>query len=795
MEGKDGAKQRLKRLLTGNAVLCALIGALAYIAVTAVVALSSSPKQFDLRAGDIAPQTIAATKDILDEATTNANKERVAAGVSVSYMEASGAREESLARLDTIFSQMEDARAFGEALKYGTGSFSRTYLPPPSDVSGEGELPTDLTDMPDQAATDEQARTDETPIPPTPSPTARPAVTRIPDGEIQRAQYEAAAKFIPDLTLSTWQMTILLGMPPQDLIDTRDETRRVLSDAMDSMIVEGQTDSAITGIQRQLIVNMPLDVCYNIAMPAVRACIQPNMILNIAEIEQRREEARAAVEPVYIKQGQNIVIAGNRVTAEQIKLLNDLGLLSGKPFDRMLLGGVCLMVGLTMMVFILYLRLFERKIASQPHQLLLLTTLALITIAATLGLQAISPNLAPLAMGALLATALISPQIGFAFNVFLCVLLGCLPRGAGSYAQQMLRVITQGMLGGTLGIFVMAGHSKRITMLFAGAYVALFNMVSMFALGFITNSSMSSILNEALFACGGGLLAALAALGLQPALEWVFNVVTPAKLIELANPNQPLLQRIMMETPGTYHHSLMVANIGESAADAIGANGLLVRVGAYYHDAGKLLHPQYFKENQLAENPHDTMEPYTSAQLIISHVSEGVALAQQYRLPKQVTDLIAQHHGDTPVLYFYNKARERDGDAVNISLFRYNHPRPQTKEAALLMLADSVEAAVRATPQPSAKKIEQTIQAVVRQKVQDGQLDETPLRFKDVTAVSKVFCEVLAGLYHQRVEYPALDSGRQPLSALPPTQDAPPLSANPSPNQAARPSPQPESRS
>ncbi|MDR1598826.1 MAG: HDIG domain-containing protein [Oscillospiraceae bacterium] len=761
-DGGSGISRGLKRLLTGNTVLCVAIGVAAYIAMTAVVALSSSPKQFDLRAGDIAPQTIAATKDILDESTTNANRERAAASVAPSYMEADGAREESLARLDAIFAQMEESRAFGEALKYGAGLFSQSYTPPAPGPAPTGQANIEETGQPDP---------DETAAPTAPPPTARPAVTRVPDGVLQRAHYDAAAQYIPGLNLSTWQTTILLGLSSQELIDARDQARRALSEAMDSMIVEGQTDSAIAGIQRQLSVNMPLDVCYNIAMPAIRASIQPNMVLNQAEIEQRREEARQAVEPVYYKQGQNIVLAGNRVTADQIKLLNDLGMLRGRPIDKVLLGGVCLLVGLTMMVFILYLRLFVRQMLGQPRQLLLLSTLALVTIGATLALQGISPNLAPLALGALLAATLVSPQVGFAFNVFLCVLLGCLPRGAGSYAQQMLRVITQGMLGGTLGIFVMAGRSKRVTTLFAGAYVALFNMVSMFALGFITNNSMPTILREALFACGGGLLASLAALGLSPALEWAFNVVTPAKLIELANPNQPLLQRLMMETPGTYHHSLLVASIGEAAADAIGANGLLVRVGAYYHDVGKLPHPQYFKENQLADNPHDTMEPYTSAQLIIAHVSEGIALAQQHRLPRQVIDMIAQHHGDTPVLYFYNKAREREGDAVQLSRFRYNYPRPQTKEAAVLMLADSVEAAVRATPQPSAKKIEQTIQAVVRQKAQDGQLDETPLRFKDVSMVCKVFCEALAGLYHQRIEYPALETGRKPGTELPPGQE------------------------
>ncbi len=198
-------------------------------------------------------------------------------------------------------------------------------------------------------------------------------------------------------------------------------------------------------------------------------------------------------------------------------------------------------------------------------------------------------------------------------------------------------------------------------------------------------------------------------IGIQPLLEWLFNLATTAKLIELSNPNQPLLRRLLLEAPGTYHHSIIVANLAEAAASAVGGNGLLARVGAYYHDVGKLKRPMYFKENQMGDNPHDRTDPRVSTAILTAHTRDGCMMAQKERIPQPVIDIIRQHHGDSPVLYFYDKAVKLYGEETDISAFRYDGPRPHSREAAVVMLADTIEAAARSIPNPNPEKIDALI--------------------------------------------------------------------------------------
>lgn len=248
------------------------------------------------------------------------------------------------------------------------------------------------------------------------------------------------------------------------------------------------------------------------------------------------------------------------------------------------------------------------------------------------------------------------------------------------------------------------------------------------------------------------------AVALQPAFEGIFHLATPSRLLEITNPNQPLMKRLMLEAPGTYHHSIIVANLAEAAADQIGANAYLARAGAYYHDIGKLKRPGYFSENQHGSNPHEKTDPYVSAAILTSHTKDGALMAQKEHLPPEIQDIILQHHGVTPVMFFYHKALQMsDGKHVDINDFRYSGPKPRTREASIVMMADSIEAAVRSMKDPTPKAIDQYIERLIRGKLEDGQLSECPLSLGDIDQICNAFSSILKGVYHERIEYPKVE--------------------------------------
>jgi hypothetical protein len=254
-----------------------------------------------------------------------------------------------------------------------------------------------------------------------------------------------------------------------------------------------------------------------------------------------------------------------------------------------------------------------------------------------------------------------------------------------------------------------------------------------------------------------GLLSGVIALGILPFFEYILQTVTNISLLELADFNHPILQRMVLEAPGTYHHSLVVGNLSDSACSAVGANGLLARIGAYYHDIGKLQKPEYFIENQeIKKNAHDELSPTMSKLIIMNHIKEGLELAKKYALTPVLWDFIQQHHGKSLVYYFYRRALEdKEGNQeVSEEGFRYPGPKPNTQETAIVLLADSVEAATRSLKDPTPDKIEETVHKVINNKFIDGQLDECELTLKDIEKISSVFSKILIGIYHSRVNYP-----------------------------------------
>src|SRR5256886_1316813 len=301
----------------------------------------------------------------------------------------------------------------------------------------------------------------------------------------------------------------------------------------------------------------------------------------------------------------------------------------------------------------------------------------------------------------------------------------------------------------------------------AGGEVALVMIVAYLAFFLASRSDDLALLSIVSFELlVNGLLSSLLAVGSFALLGRLFGILTTMQLLELANPTQPLLRRLLMEAPGTYHHSIMVGNLAERAAEVIGADSLVVRVAAYYHDIGKLERPWAFIENQTdtLSNVHDSLDPVASAQIIAAHVTDGVKLAEKAGLPLRIREMIPQHHGTRTISFFYQQASERSTETVDAALFTYPGPRPQTREAAILMLSDSTEAAARAARDHSREAIEDLVERIVRQRLEEGQFDDCNLTLRDLTRIKQSFVTLLTGIYHPRIPYPP--SGGEARPAL-----------------------------
>jgi hypothetical protein len=309
------------------------------------------------------------------------------------------------------------------------------------------------------------------------------------------------------------------------------------------------------------------------------------------------------------------------------------------------------------------------------------------------------------------------------------------------------------LISGFSSSVLVFGARRRNTIINAGVIIGLMQMLLFASIEHFSFKNLSGYV----FLLINGISSGIIVVGVLPIFEYLFGTITNIKLLELADFNSPVLNRLMLEAPGTYHHSLIVGNLSEAACKAVGANSLLARIGAYYHDIGKLQKPDYFTENQdIRFNVHETLAPNMSKMVIINHVKEGVELAKRYRLNPSLIDFIQQHHGKSLVYFFYRRALENLEDEQEITEdgFRYPGPKPNTKETAVVLLADSVEAATRTLKEPTPGKIEEEVHKIINNKFIDGQLDECDLTLKDLELIANVFIHILSGIYHTRIIYP-----------------------------------------
>jgi hypothetical protein len=481
-----------------------------------------------------------------------------------------------------------------------------------------------------------------------------------------------------------------------------------------------------------------------------RQLIQPNLILDTEKVNIARQAAVNAVEPVYIMQGEVIVRKGDVVREEHISLLRDVGLIkTGRDYGALVGMIFLVLIVITLTVTFLYQ---VRPDVLRNETLLGLTGSVLLTMVFLGKLFSLSSwmgtaYLNPSALAGLLLTLLIDSRVAGMITVVLAILL--------SVAFEFNWIIgTLTLVSGLVAIFSVSKVSQRGDLMRAGLLVGGANFFLMITLGLVSKDT--SLVVNSYLGLLNGFLVSIVAIGVLPYLESVFKITSSIRLLELSNPNHPLLRRLMLEAPGTYHHSILVGNLAEAAAEAVGADGLLARVGSHYHDIGKLRRPYFFVENQVGiDNPHDKMAPSLSTLIIISHVKDGLELANEFKLPPVVSQFIAQHHGTDLVRFFYHRASESsEGNSVEERDFRYPGPKPQGKEVAIVSLADATEAAVRSLSKPTPGKIEGLVRKIIKDRLNSGELDESDLTFQDMDKIANAFVKVIMGMFHSRVEYP-----------------------------------------
>ncbi len=475
----------------------------------------------------------------------------------------------------------------------------------------------------------------------------------------------------------------------------------------------------------------------------------PNTFPDLEATNQARRAAAEKVEPSkrVVLPGEIVIREGDIVGEKDLPILEALGFY--KP--HLTLRGLVsygLLAALLVALVASYARIHVPRVYQSNMLLLLLAMVVLTILGISRYLTTISVYLAPIATAAMLIGILLDVRLALLVTALLSMFVGI---DTGSLPAAAVALMT-----GTVAVMAVNRVCRRWDLVTASLLVWGTNILAVLVFSLLGHDGLDGILRDTLFFGGlNGLTAALVAIGALPFLESFFGITTHIKLLELSNPSEPVLHRLLTEAPGTYQHSIMVGNLAEAAAQAIGADALLCRVGAYYHDIGKIRRPRFFVENQVGqENPHDRLAPSLSSLIIISHVKDGLDLARQYRLPEILTQFIPEHHGTNLVSYFYHQARSRSTEPIFEEDFRYPGPKPQSRETAVVMLCDGIEAASRTLPSPTAEKLEELIHKMVDQAVKDGQLNECDLSLKDLTDVKEALARTLASHYHGRIEYP-----------------------------------------
>lgn len=718
-----------------------IIGIVTYIVIFGIVILALSPKQYDLDVGDIIEEPIKAPRDVEDKLLTKDKLEQAKAKVPSVYRLDEQVTDDAIQEIYNMFDSIQ-------LIRYKVDQKQKEII-----AQTQKELEAEAKDDSGDSAEEEKE----------PSDMQSAAEAQESTEEIKQNQNEEPDKLdiLDDQFLDELAEELPMKLAKEDIITCvmaehselellQQEIVKVIENIFEAGIKQENIYEA-RNILREGVRNLPISNELKILGGNIGSnVIKANMLYDHVATKAEKEKAAAIAERVVYKKGQYIVQAGEPITENQLEILRELGIIKDDTADITLTVGVGIVVFIILLITALYFVYFDREIARSPVNLLMISTVMAFVLLICYAISHFNAYIMPAAMAGMLITILLKPELAAIVNISVAILISILLEGN-------IGIGIMSLCGGMAGIYILNNPQQRNTIVLAGIGVGLINALAIVGIDLMGTATYKTTMKTVLYGLGGGILSGVLTVGTLPVWENLFKVITPLKLVELSNPNQPVLKRLLMEAPGTYHHSVIVANLAESAADSIGADDLLARVGAYYHDLGKLKRPYFFKENQLSnDNPHDKLNPTLSTYVITMHTKDGIDIARQYKVPDKIQAFIVEHHGTTPVRYFYHKAKSQD-ENVKLKDFRYSGPKPQSAETAIVMMADTVEAAVRALPEPTPAKIDDLIRKLIREKLEDGQFDECPITLSDLNIIANTFTSVVTGIVHERIEYPDID--------------------------------------
>ena len=563
----------------------------------------------------------------------------------------------------------------------------------------------------------------------------------------------AYLRSIEEVTIDEQIAADLLQLSQEEFLASRDNVLRIVEEIMR----EGVVDEQVGESRRKASQGAAFDLTP--AQERVVATLAPqyvvaNIFLDETATAERKAEAMEAVEPIsqIATRDETVIRVGDIINEEDIETLEELGLLQVETDFRSLVSAFLLSVLAVTIIVLYWVQLVENQ-RNLARNLTIIGSLILLFVLGGRVLivgRSIYSYLFPAAAFSILIAVIFEARLAIVLTIVVAGLIGYM-------AQESLEIAMYAAVGGFLAVLTLRDTQKINALFKAGLFAAIANVAIILVFRLPQDIDTAEMMTLILF---GFLNGPIISAGLSVAgifiIGVVFGVITPFQLQELSRMDHPLLQELLRKAPGTYHHSIMVANLAEQAAERIKANSTLVRVGAFYHDVGKINRPIFFSENQNGGNPHDNLDPFSSARIIMSHVSDGLVLAKRFRLPKRIREFIAEHHGNRVLKVFYDNALEQasEGDAVDIARFRYTGPRPRSRESGIVQLADSIEATSSALHPDTEEKIEKLVNKLIDDHLNEAQLDNSGLTLGDIQILRESFTDTLQGRFHVRIRYP-----------------------------------------